>query len=75
VDIKLPFNTFSDKWSSATGEHDVECAADKSVCPSATKLSNIQRIEFWGEGAAGKLHLEVKSVFAEKASGARVELV
>merc|ERR1712056_9753 len=75
VDIKLPFNTFSDKWSSATGEHEVECAADKSVCPSAAKLSNIQRIEFWGEGAAGKLHLEVKSVFAEKASGARVELV
>lgn len=75
VDIKLPFNTFSDKWSSATGEHEVECAADKSVCPSAAKLTNIQRIEFWGEGAAGKLHLEVKSVFAEKASGARVELV
>merc|ERR1712217_314008 len=38
VDIKLPFNTFSDKWSSATGEHEVECAADKSVCPSAAKL-------------------------------------
>merc|ERR1712190_373777 len=71
----LPFSTFSDKWSSATGEHEVECAADKSVCPSAAKLTNIQRIEFWGEGAAGKLHLEVKSVFAEKASGARVELV
>merc|ERR1711904_762665 len=28
VEIKLPFNTFSDKWSSATGEHNVECSDD-----------------------------------------------
>jgi len=75
VDIKLPFNTFSDKWSSTTGEHNVECAKDNSVCPTASKLAKIQRIEFWGEGAAGKLHLEVQSVSAEKASGERVELV
>merc|ERR1712070_1318573 len=75
VEVKLPFNTFSDKWSSATGEHTKECAQDKDVCPTAAKLSKIQRIEFWGEGAAGKLHLEVKSVSAEKASGERVVLV
>jgi len=75
VEIKLPFNTFSDKWSSATGEHTKECAQDKDVCPTAEKLSKIQRIEFWGEGAAGKLHLEVKSVSAEKASGERLVLV
>jgi hypothetical protein len=75
VDVKLPFNTFSDKWSSATGEHTAECAKDKDVCPTARKLSAIQRIEFWGEGAAGKLHLEVRSVSAEKASGERMTLV
>merc|ERR1712176_119169 len=75
VDIKLPFNTFSDKWSSATGEHNVECAKDNSVCPTASKLAKIQRLEFWGEGAAGKLHLEVKSVSAEKPSGERLVLV
>ena len=75
VEIKLPFNTFSDKWSSATGEHTAECAQTKDVCPTAAKLSKIQRIEFWGEGAAGKLHLEVQSVSAEKASGERVALV
>merc|ERR1711988_1553774 len=72
VEIKLPFNTFSDKWSSATGEHTTECSKDKDVCPTAEKLSKIQRVEFWGEGAAGKLHLEVQSVSAEKASGERV---
>jgi len=75
VDIKLPFNTFSDKWSSATGEHTVECANDKDVCPTAAKLSKIQRVEFWGEGAAGKLHLEVQSVRAESASGESIQIV
>jgi hypothetical protein len=75
VEVKLPFNTFSDKWSSATGEHTEECAKDKDVCPTAAKLSKIQRLEFWGEGAAGKLHLEIKSVSAEKPSGERLVLV
>jgi len=75
VEVKLPFNTFSDKWSSATGEHTEECAQNKDVCPTASKLSKIQRIEFWGEGAAGKLHLEIQSVFAESASGERLTLV
>jgi apolipoprotein D and lipocalin family protein len=75
VEVKLPFNTFSDKWSSATGEHTAECAQDKDVCPTAAKLSSIQRVEFWGEGAAGKLHLEVKSIFAEMPSGERIVVV
>merc|ERR1711988_1534635 len=75
VDVKLPFNTFSDKWSSATGEHNVECSDDADVCPTASKLSKIQRVEFWGEGALGKLHLEVKGVFAENAQGERSVLV
>jgi hypothetical protein len=75
VDIKIPFNTFSDKWSSATGEQTVTCAADASVCPTAAKLAKIQRVEFWGEGALGKLHLEVKSVRAESTSGESLVLV
>jgi len=75
VDVKVPFNTFSDKWSSATGEHTKECKDDKDVCPSAERLSKIERLEFWGEGADGKLHLEIQSVSAEKASGEKVFLV
>merc|ERR1712176_1320265 len=62
VDVKIPFNKFSDKWSSATGEHTAECADDSSTCLTAAKLSKIRRVEFWGEGANGKLHLEVQSV-------------
>jgi len=75
VDVKIPFNTFSDKWSSATGEQTTTCADDSSVCPTASKLSKIQRVEFWGEGALGKLHLEVRSVSAESATGERMLLV
>jgi hypothetical protein len=75
VEIKLPFNTFSDKWSSATGEQTTTCADDASVCPTASKLKKLQRVEFWGEGASGKLHLEVQSVSAESASGERLALV
>jgi len=75
VDVKIPFNMFSDKWSSATGEHTEECAKNKDVCPTTKVLGDISRIEFWGEGASGKLHLEVQSVSAEKASGERVMLV
>lgn len=75
VEVKLPFSSFSDKWSSATGEHTEECAKNADVCPTAAKLSEIQRVEFWGEGAAGKLHLEIQSVFAEMASGERMVLV
>merc|ERR1712070_561843 len=75
VDVKIPFNTFSDKWSSATGEQTTTCADSADVCPTAAKLAKIQMIEFWGEGASGKLHLEVKSVSAESASGERLVLV
>merc|ERR1712151_250576 len=74
VDVKIPINTFSDKWSSATGEHTAECADDSSTCLTAAKLSKIRRVEFWGEGANGKLHLEVQSVSAESASGERLLL-
>merc|ERR1711957_213567 len=75
IDVKIPFNTFSDKWSSATGEQTTTCEDDEDVCPTAAKLAKIQRLEFWGEGALGKLHLEVQSVSAETAAGERVQLV
>jgi len=75
VDVKIPFNTFSDKWSSATGEQTTTCAESADVCPTAKKLAKIQMLEFWGEGASGKLHLEVKSVSAENAAGERFVLV
>jgi len=73
--IKIPFTDFSDKWSSATGEQTTTCAQSTDVCPTASKLSKIKRFEFWGEGANGKLHLEVKEVTAEDAAGNVFQLV
>merc|ERR1712070_126945 len=69
VQVKIPFTDFSDKWSSATGEQTTTCAESADVCPTASKLSKISRVDFWGEGANGKLHLDVQSVMAEDSAG------
>lgn len=63
--VRIPFASFSDKWSPATGEHTSECSSDKTVCPTAATLKGIKRIEVWAEGANGKAHLEVQSIYAE----------
>jgi hypothetical protein len=63
--VRIPFSSFSDEWSSATGEPTKTCADDKSVCPTAKKLGKIQDVEIWAEGALGKVHVEVESVSAE----------
>jgi len=63
--IRIPFNSFSDKWSPATGEQTKTCAADADVCPTASQLASIQRIEVWAEGALGHVHLEVKDISAQ----------
>ena len=62
TDIAIPFSSFSDKWSPATGEQTTTCANDADVCPSASKLSSIKRVEVWAEGSLGKVHLEVASI-------------
>jgi hypothetical protein len=63
--VRIPLKSFSDLWSSATGEHTKECADDASACLTAQKLSKIQRLEVWAEGVAGKIHLEVQKISAE----------
>jgi hypothetical protein len=63
--VRIPFTDFSDKWSPATGEQTSTCAKDKDVCPIASKLAAIQRIEIWAEGALGHVHLEVKDISAQ----------
>merc|ERR1712187_623115 len=47
--IRIPLENFSDRWSSATGEHTKECTEDASACLTAQKLSKIQRLEIWAE--------------------------
>merc|ERR1711988_1423119 len=64
TEVRIPFNQFSDKWSSATGEQTKTCAEDSDVCPTAENLARIQSLEVWAEGALGKVHLEIKSISA-----------
>ena len=64
TDVSIPFANFSDVWSPATGEQTKKCSEDARVCPSASKLAAITRIEVWAEGALGKAHLEVLSISA-----------
>jgi len=73
TEVRVPFSSFSDKWSSATGEQTVTCAKDASVCPTAKDLSKIQAIGLWGEGKTGHLHLEVKSISASPAASPAAE--
>jgi len=68
TEIRIPLSEFSDKWDSATGEITTLCSDDASVCPTASKLNNVQRVAFWGEGKAGKVHIEVDSVAIEPAA-------
>lgn len=68
VAIQIPFKSFSDKWSPATGEQTTTCAQDKDVCPTAKALAGIKRIEVWAEVADGKIHLEIESISAASSS-------
>mmetsp|Transcript_10584 Transcript_10584/g.20052 ORF Transcript_10584/g.20052 Transcript_10584/m.20052 type:complete len:386 (+) Transcript_10584:30-1187(+) len=69
VDVRVPFNSFSDMWSPATGDHTKECSEDKSVCPTQKSLAGIVRVEVWAEGVAGKIHLEIESISASPSTG------
>merc|ERR1711990_1187594 len=62
--VTIPFQHFSSKWSSYTGEPTTKCSDDKSVCPDAEHLRKLNSFEIAAEGVAGKFHLEVKSIKA-----------
>jgi len=68
--VRIPFTSFSDRWSPATGEQTTKCAEDADVCPTAAALKAIKRFELWAEGVDGKVDLQLKSIRAEAASAA-----
>lgn len=71
--VTIPFTSFSDMWSPATGDPTKECADDSDVCPTAKTLKDIKRIELWAEGAKGKVHLEISKIFAQPGSVTQLE--
>merc|ERR1711907_739278 len=62
--VHIPFDSFSSKWSSYTGEPTTKCSEDKSVCPDKEHLRHLDSFEIAAEGVAGKFHLEAKSIKA-----------
>ena len=63
--VRIPFTSFSNKWSSSTGEPTVRCTPEhKEVCPNAHALATIGSIGIWAEGHAGQFHLELESISA-----------
>ena len=70
-EIAIPFSSFSNNWSSYTGEPITSCPADPSVCPTEKNLRDISQIGFWMEGAEGDFFFELASVRAGNATAAR----
>lgn len=62
ADVYLPFDQFTAKWDDATGDAIVTCAENARYCPTTQSLQNLQTLIFWGEGVAGKVHLEIASI-------------
>ena len=56
--VRIPFEKFSNKWSSATGE------PTKKSPPSARNLRDIRQLQLWAEGTAGPFHIELQSIAA-----------
>ena len=65
-EVRIPFNMFSNKWDSATGDQTVTCAEDPKVCPTSNDLAHIRQVGIWAEGVEGNIHLEVQSIWAGK---------
>jgi hypothetical protein len=63
-DVVLPFTSFSSHWDDGTGEPITKCAGDSKACPTVASLKDMKTISFWGEGVAGDVNLQIKSIRA-----------
>ena len=67
--IVVPFKNFTVRWDDATGNAVVTCEENEDFCPDVDTLRNMKTISIWGEGVAGKVHLEIETVKAIGCSG------
>jgi len=63
--VSVPFEEFSNNWSSYTGEPIVKCSDDASVCPTEKDKQKIQQLGLWAEGVEGEFNLEILGIYAE----------
>jgi len=64
VDLKFPFDAFTDNWDAATGDAIISCEQDSQYCPDAASKKDVSTIAIWGEGVEGDVHLELKTIAA-----------
>eukprot|EP00536_Pseudo-nitzschia_multiseries_P015361 jgi/Psemu1/327873/estExt_fgenesh1_pg.C_8680004 len=62
--VKLPFDSFTDKWDAGTGDAIVTCKENKEYCPDAASLKDLYSIAVWGEGVEGEVDLQIQSISA-----------
>ena len=62
--VVIPFHEFTVRWDDATGDPVVTCHEDKNFCPDTKTLQNMKTMSLWGEGVAGRVHLEIESIEA-----------
>jgi len=62
--IRLPFDTFTDKWDAGSGDAVVTCQENKEYCPDQNDKANLFSIAVWGEGIEGKVDLQIQSIAA-----------
>eukprot|EP00933_Yihiella_yeosuensis_P081877 TRINITY_DN95580_c0_g1_i1.p1 TRINITY_DN95580_c0_g1~~TRINITY_DN95580_c0_g1_i1.p1 ORF type:complete len:328 (+),score=56.48 TRINITY_DN95580_c0_g1_i1:85-1068(+) len=62
--VQIPFENFTRAWDDTSGKAQISCDDDRSVCPTYVQLANIQNLQLWAEGVAGRFTLEVKSITA-----------
>ena len=62
--IDIPFRDFTVRWDDATGDPVVTCEEDESFCPDVKTLQDMGSMSIWGEGVAGKVHLDIQSISA-----------
>ena len=63
-EVEIAFTDFSAKWDDATGDQITTCAEDSKYCPTPQSLRNLRTMSIWGEGVAGKVHLEILTIKA-----------
>ena len=68
--VSVPFTSFSNNWSSYTGEPIVKCSDDESVCPTEKDKAKIQQLGLWAEGVEGDFNLSFLGFYAETIAAA-----
>lgn len=67
--VYISFSSFSKDWDPRTGDAIETCQEREEYCPDLETLQDLHKIAILGEGVAGPVHLELKSIKAVGCGG------